>query len=257
MEVNYYYDLGKLGLIDAKKNVEFVTKTSNKKMLADAYNFVGLFEFLIGDYTGSISTFKTASKFIDNAPKLPYTSTEIHHIQNNISESFFQIGQLDSALHYATLSMANSKKAKNYRSFSLSLHLLSDIYKAQNNLEKSNTSLDSAYKIAHQKGFNDVALICLGRMSQHTTISIKDRSEAIAEGFTLLEKNPNINPLYKKLFLSDALIYFQNGKNYQKSTEVLSNLLNLEEQKNEKEINYLNLQYQEIITNTERRLASE
>jgi tetratricopeptide (TPR) repeat protein len=257
MEVNYYYDLGKLGLIDAKKNLKWAMQKNNATMIMDCCNFIGLFNFMLGKLTKSIECYKKGLSYLRFAHPLPYTTSKAFHLQNNLAEAFLKNKEFDSAMKYCELALEGAIAEDYSRMQALSVYQIGDVYREKGMNTKADSLLQSAIIIAQKNGYTDVTLVCLGSLGQNQSLTLTQRGNYIDQGFQLLKQDSTINPFYTKDFLKHALHYFELTKNYAAQADVLRRITTIEDKKKTKELNYLIRQYDEVIAENEKRIALE
>lgn len=257
MEVDYYYDLGKLGLIDAKKNLNWALEKNNAAMIMDAYNFTGLFHFMLGNWIESIESFKKGLQYLHQVKRLPFLSSESYHLQNNLAESYLKLRQPDSALKYCTRALQSATAANDKRMVALSAYQMGNVYAEKNLYSQADSLFRLAINITGENDFTDVKLICFGCLGQSKALSVTQRDAYISQGFQLLQQDTAINPFYTKDFLKQALQYFILTKNYAAQANALQRIAAIEDRKKQKELDYLITQYDEVISENEKRIALE
>lgn len=257
MEVNYYFDLGKLGLIDAKNNLKWAMEKNNATMIMDCYNFIGLFNFMLGKWTESVDCYKKGLSYLSLAQPLPYATSTAFHLQNNLAEVYLKKGELDSAMRYCQQALNGAIAENNSRMQALSKYQIGDVYREKGENIEADSLLQSAITIAHKNGFLDVTLICLGNLGKSKSQTLTQRSKYFEQGFQLLKSDTSINPFYRKDFLKNALKFYEQTNNYAAQTSVLKQMAAIEEKKKFKELNFLIHQYDEMIRESNKRIALE
>lgn len=257
MEVNYYFDLGKLGLIDAKNNLKWAMEQNNAAMIMETYNFIGLFNYILGDWEASINSYKKGLSYVNDVKPLPYSYSKDFHLQNNLAESFLKSKQFDSAIKYCGLAYLGAKNAHNYRLQALSLYLSGEIYGEKKQYRETDSFLHDALYFAHKSNYVDVTLACLGSLGKSMSLSVSQRGSYIQQGLQLLKSDTSINPFYRKNFLKNALTFYEQTHNYAAQTRVLKQIASIEEKKKFKELNFLIRQYDKMIIESNKRVALE
>ncbi len=259
MEFNYYYDLGKLGLVDAKRNLKWALENGTDMMVMDAYNFLGLFNFILNNYQESIEAYKKGVQAYHHSKDktTPYELSTLFHLQNNLAESYCLLGEYDSAFVHCQQAYDGALSKKNERMQALSLYQMAKIFTGRGQHLMSDSLLVVAKNLAAENNFWDVYLICTGSLALSKHTPDNQSKQLLKEGFELLKTKTNINSLYTKNFLSQALAYYNRNNSYQQQSWILKQLTEIEKKKKEKEVNYLTSQYEEIISENEKRIALE
>lgn len=257
MEVNYYYDLGKLGLIDAKKNLDWALHHGNADIVMDAYNFTGLFQFMLGKWNESIESYKKGLTFLNHISSLPYPVSESYHLQNNLAESYLKKGLPDSALKYCKLALQGAIAKNDKRMMALSAYQIANVLAEKKDYASSDSLLKNAINLARENKLYDVELVCLGSFGLDKKLTAAENASYVLQGFKLIETNPSINSFYKKDFYKQALTYYTQTANYKMQSDILRKLAIIEDKKKAKELDYLISQYDEVITENEKRIALE
>jgi signal transduction histidine kinase len=257
MELNYYYDLGKLGLVEATKNLDWALHYGSAAMIMDAYNFTGLFHFMLGNWAESIESYKEGLTYLSHSRPLSYETSRSYHLQNNLAESFLKTGQRDSALRYSEEAIAGAIENDNKRMTALSLYQKAGVLAQMSKGASSDSLLLVAMQMAQQEMLNDVELICLGSLALSPTLPPRQRQSYMDEGFLLLDAHNDINSFYAKDFYKQALQFYDSRSNYRLQSSILRKIAAIEDQKKAKELSYLISQYDEVISENEKRIALE
>ena len=101
-EVYYYNNLQQLGLQESFKGLRVAIDLNDSLLLADSYNFLGLFYMNIDSSKEAIPFYKNGLKF---ARQPPYPShyfslSKPHHLYGNMSEAYYKIKIYDKALQF-------------------------------------------------------------------------------------------------------------------------------------------------------------
>ncbi|HTN46216.1 MAG TPA: histidine kinase [Flavipsychrobacter sp.] len=257
MEVSYYYDLGKLGLVEATKNLDWALHHGTAAMIMDAYNFTGLFHFMLGNWQQSIGSYKEGLAYLNQAQSLSYETSRAYHLQNNLAESYLKTGHPDSALRYSEKAIAGAIKDRNKRMTALSLYQKAGVLAQMRDGASSDSLFIVVMQIAEQETLRDVALICLGSLALSPVLPAGQRQSYMDEGFRLLNAHNDINSFYAKDFYKQALQFYDSRSNYRLQSSILRKIAAIEDQKKAKELSYLISQYDEVISENEKRIALE
>ena len=89
-EIYYYNRLLQLGLQESKRSIKIAKSLNDSLLLADAFNFMGLFYLNLDSASIAIPYFRQGINFIkkaSNSVKYPEL-TKPHHLYGNLSEAF-------------------------------------------------------------------------------------------------------------------------------------------------------------------------
>jgi signal transduction histidine kinase len=178
-------------------------------LLADSYNFLGLFYMNIDSAAVSVNYYKKGLQFTKQPPNPPnYISlSKPHHLHGNLAEAYYKLGKFDSALFHNYLSLKEATEINWERGIAVAYSGLGDVYAAMHQYDSSlNNYIKGANMADHSKDI-DVALVCYGGMAKshyelHNTQSV---NESLDLGFALLNQHPNINRFYALSFLNTAI----------------------------------------------------
>lgn len=215
-EVYYYNNLHELGLQEAFKaeNIAIVLKDS--LLLADAYNFIGLFYLNSNKTTNAIRYFKKGLLFCKQPP---YNSKYIelskpHHIYGNLSEAFEKIHQLDSAIFYSRASLKKAQEIQSERGTATANLNLGLAFIRKQQVDSAKKYFEQTKLTAIKSNDFDVELNSYSGLADCAS-QIGDKSTAfnkLSIGFNLLKKYPQLNDFYSLMFLETALkIYRKYG----------------------------------------------
>ncbi len=216
-EVYYYNNLQQLGLQESRKGLAMAEALNDSLLLADSYNFLGLFYMNIDSMATSIPYYKKGLTYI-RQPPFPqgYLSlSKPHHLHGNMAEAYYKMGRYDSAeLHYR-LSLEKAQYLNGPRGIAVAEAGLGDVFVAR-------ALPDSAlfyYKKANGQSLVsediDVALYCYGGMARSAQMlnEIASANEYLEEGFDLLKQHPNINRFFAASFLNTAADVYKSTGN--------------------------------------------
>ena len=227
-EIYYYNNLHLLGLNETNSALNIAEIIGNKYLLADSYNFLGLFYANMDSLNKATISLHKSLEYLSKAKSRPPSLfiTMPHHVLGNLAEVFYKQQVYDSAIYYYKASITKAKIANINRGIALSYSGLGDVYFAQ---EKYTTALDN-YKEALTYTNNiehaDVALVLHGLLAKsYSTLNNKPMMQAqLDSGFALLQNRNNINRFFALLFLNDAYKIFKSENNKDKllaSTEMI------------------------------------
>jgi signal transduction histidine kinase len=215
-------------------------------LIADAYNFMGLFLMNTGTNDLAIQNYKKGITYVRQPPNpSQYISlTKPHHLYGNLSECYLKINVLDSALYYGEISLKKALEINSTRGISIAYKNLGDIYSKYKLNEKSESCYLKGYEIALKESEFDAALACLGGAATCVNKNdIKSIRSLLNEGFGLMNKNTSINQYYKLEFLKYAIKAYENAN----LKGELINALNLNLKTSQTNIDETNKQIQNIL----------
>jgi tetratricopeptide (TPR) repeat protein len=129
-EIYYYSNLLQLGLQESKRGLEMATALKDSALLADSYNFLGLFCLSMDSLPQAIKYFKLGLPYF---PKVAYLNvsqnlTKPHHLYGNIAEASFKLKQYNDALRYYKLSLTYATIINVKRGISIANTGIADVF---------------------------------------------------------------------------------------------------------------------------------
>ncbi len=224
-EVYYYNDLHQLGLQESKRALQMATELNDSILLANAYNFCGLFYTNTDQLEKAIDAFKSG---IALSKPSPYPEkyagmSAAFHLYGNIAEAYFKKKQIDSALYFGKLSLSDAKKSGKKRGIA-SAHLnIGTAYIEGKANDSAAVHFHAALLLTNEYTAHDIVLNALSGLARCAAQS-NDKTDAFAylqKGFSLLQEKRNINAYYVQIFLDEAaMVYRHFGANEQLSSTV-------------------------------------
>ena len=258
-EVYYYNNLQELGLQQSRRGLDMAKALNDSLLLADSYNFLGLFYTNMDSSEKAIPYFKEGIKYVTQptAANINLNLSKPHHLYGNLSEAFFKIMKYDSALLTANISLQKAKEINSQRGVAVAFISIADVFIA---LHKSDSALHYYKKgllVAQNENEDDVALISHCGLAKAFVIKnyINESNKQLNAGFTLLQQNPSINRFFALQFLSNAIVIYRNSKN----NEGLNTALQLKSEIETNNLKSSNTQIQTILNASvanEKRLLS-
>jgi signal transduction histidine kinase len=208
-EVYYYNGLQRLGLQESERSLAIANALNDSLLLTDAYDFIGLFLINLDSNRAAIPYFKNGIRFTRQPPyPLQYISlAKPHHLYGNMAEAYHRLGNYDSAVYFARISLQLATE----------INWLRGIAVAQDNLGKAFLKLnkpDSAliyYQLSRlitlQSGDFDVELLDDAGLALCEDLKGNKKQVMywLQLGFTLIKEKPVVNNLYANQFLDDAV----------------------------------------------------
>jgi signal transduction histidine kinase len=231
-EVYYYNNLQQLGLQESLRGLEMARVLNDSLLLADSYNFLGLFYMNIDSANKSISFFKDGIKYTKQPPyPTNYLSlTKPHHLYGNLSEAYYKLKMYDSALLNNKKSLSKANEIDWQRGIAVAHKSMGDIFIGLKNTDSAIYYFTKGITISKKALEIDVQLLCYSGLAQ--CFEMKNiytlAKQELNNGFILLKEKPMINRFFALQFLITAInIYKKNKDN--------SSLINALELKSEME----------------------
>jgi signal transduction histidine kinase len=246
-EVYYYNNLQQLGLQESKRGLEMAKVLKDSFLLADSYNFLGLFLMNMDSANKAISYFKEGILY---AKELPYPEkymslTKPHHLYGNLAEAYYKIKDYNSALTNYTISKEKANAIKLERGVAVANFGIGEVYLAMLKPDSATLYYKNAIIISTVSKDVDVTLICYSGLakSHYEKGNYSDADFTLKTGIVHLKQNPTINKFYSLLFLSDAYKIYKKQQNTLATIEVLELKSAIESQN----VNGTNTQMQTIL----------
>ena len=112
-EVYYYNGLLRLGLQESYRSLKIAKTLNDSLLLADAYNFIGLFYINLDSNEIAVPNFRKGIAFLkETPPPTQYLGlSEPHHLYGNLAEAFTNLSKYETAILYAKKSLQLSKQS--------------------------------------------------------------------------------------------------------------------------------------------------
>lgn len=258
-EVYYYNNLQQLGLQESRRGLAMAQALNDSLLLADSYNFLGLFYMNIDSAAASVHYYKKGLEYTKQPPNPPqYLSlSKPHHLHGNLAEAYYKLKKNDSALLHYRFSLQKASVIQWQRGIAVACSGLGDVFFAQKNTDSSFHYYKKGANIAQQSADVDVALICFGGKANcfNETGATAAAFAQLDTGFALLKNIPNINRFYALSFLSTAVDIYKKTNN----TDALIKALEIQAAIERENIASNNSQVQTILNagmENEKRLLS-
>ncbi|MCY7293709.1 MAG: hypothetical protein LH615_16145, partial [Ferruginibacter sp.] len=230
-EVYYYNDLQQLGLQESFKGLQMAQTLNDSFLIADSYNFLGLFYMNLDSSEAAIPYYKNGLSYTKQPPypTTYFTLSKPHHLYGNLSEAFYKIGMYDSALSNSLLSLQKAYKINSGRGIAVGHNSTGDIFLAMHKYDSALYHYQKSKLAALQSEDIDVELICNGGLAKayYELGDFTKSTQQLNDGFAILNNYPNLNRYYSLLFIASAIKIYKNRNDYAalaKSLEIKSNL---------------------------------
>jgi len=208
-EIYYYNNLHLLGLQESLKGENIAKILRDSVLLADSYNFIGLFHLNGNKLQQARRAFKRALGFAKQPPykKVYMDLTKPHHILGNLAETFEKLNEPDSAIYYSLLSLKKAREISSGRGMATGALNIGNAFLL-------NKQVDSAFKYfkltklyAIEADEFDVELTAYSGMAECAAANGNKKAAFgyLDEGFLVLRKYPQLNDFYAAMFLEISI----------------------------------------------------
>ena len=213
-EVYYYNDLQQLGLQESYRGLQMAQDLNDSLLLADSYNFLGLFYMNIDSCKKAIPFYKNGLRYTRQPPyPTQYLSlSKPHHLYGNMSEAYYKIGQFDSALYKSNISLQKASDINDGRGIAVGHESVGDIFLALQKYDSALYHFEKCKVAAIKSKDMDVELLCYGATAKayNAMGNYSQSTNKLNEGFQLLGNHPNINRYYSLQFIGNAIEIYKN-----------------------------------------------
>ncbi len=215
-EVYYYNGLQRLGLQESERSLAIAQALKDSLLLADAYNFIGLFYINLDSNRSAIPYFKTGMRYSKQPPyPAKYLSlTKPHHLYGNMAEGYEKMGKYDSAIYLSRISLKLANEIDWHRGIAVAHNNLGNAFLKLNLPDSALVHYELSRKITTQSGDMDVELLNYGGLAMvEDVLHHKEKSfRLLEEGFSLIRTHSPINNLFVNQFLDEAIFIFKKYK---------------------------------------------
>jgi signal transduction histidine kinase len=258
-EVYYYNNLQQLGLQESFKGLRVAQSLNDSLLLADSYNFLGLFYMNLDSSKQAVHFYNEGLKYTRQPPyPAKYLSlTKPHHLYGNMSEAYYNMKMYDSALSNIRRSLQKANEINWGRGIAVGNTSAGDIFLALQNTDSAFSHYKTGKLAAKQSNDIDVELLCYGGMARcfERLYNYPAMYAALDTGFVILKKNASLNRFFALQFLNTATgIYKEKNE-----TGLLAHALEIKSAIQIANIKSNNSQIQTILTagvDNEKRLLS-
>ena len=217
-EVYYYNGLQRLGLQESERSLAIAQTLHDSLLLADAYNFIGLFYITLDSNLTAIPYF---TKGINFSKQPPYPNnylslTKPHHLYGNMAEAYEKIEMYDSAIYLSRISLQLALQIDWKRGVAVAYNNLGNAFFKLNKPDSALYNYRLCITTTTQSGDFDVELLNYGGLAKAEDMLQKKEQamQQLLEGFNLIKDKPSVNNLFADHFLDDAIFIY---KKYDKS----------------------------------------
>ncbi len=208
-EIYYYNNLHKLGLVESKKALSIAQSLNDSILLADAYNFLGLFYYNIDSFENSLTNYFEGIKHI----KIGKNSNEYialsepHHLYGNIAEVYFKLGRYTDAWDNYNLSLRKAKALNQLRAMAVANVGLGDVCYIKKQYDTAIKYYIESKAYALESKNYDIALICYSGIAKCELVKSNEQAVKLNLnlGYDLVKNQPDINRKYVLKFLDAGI----------------------------------------------------
>ncbi|RYG15717.1 MAG: hypothetical protein EOO07_14785 [Chitinophagaceae bacterium] len=245
-EVYYYNNLHLLGLQESLKGETIAKILNDSVLLADTYNFIGLFHLNSNKLELARNYFKKSLLFAKQPPysKTYMDLTKPHHVLGNLAETYEKLNEPDSAIYFSLQSLQKATAINSKRGMATGALNIGNAYLLNNQVDSARKYFELTKLNAVKADEFDVELTAYSGLAECANLE-NDKTKAfkyLAQGFTVLKNYPQLNDFYAGVFLGIAIkIYRKYGNDslLNKTLEIKSSRESLTYNRNNTQIQSL------------------
>lgn len=245
-EIYYYNNNEQLGLQESLRGLEMAQTLKDSLLIADSYNFLGLFYMNLDSVKQSIYLFKKGIQIFDKISEKGFKEnlSKPYHLFGNLAESYFKIKMFDSSIFFIKKSLSKAVEFKDKRAVAIAYISLGDAFFQIGKMDSSLLMYKAGNTMAMQENLIDVALIGFGGEAncQYALGHFKRMNLALSSGMSLLKKKLNINRYFSLMFLDTAINLYRNIHDRDKliwAMELKSEVENAKMKSSNKQVRFL------------------
>jgi signal transduction histidine kinase len=212
-EVYYYNGLQRLGLQESERSLNIAQALHDSLLLADAYNFLGLFNINLDNNRQSIPYFKKGMEYVRQPPyPVKYLSlTKPHHLFGNMAEAYEKLAMYDSAIYLNKVSLQLASEIGWKRGIAVAHNNLGNVFFKSGKPDSAVYHYDLSRETSVAGGDFDVELLSYGGLARCEDIfGHHDKGmQWLQQGFVLIKENPSVNNLFAGHFFDDAIFLYE------------------------------------------------
>lgn len=213
-EVYYYNGLLRLGLQEGYRSLNIARALNDSLLLADAYNFIGLFYINLDSNETAIPNFKKGIAFLKQAPySAQYLGLSMpHHLYGNLAEAFTKLSKYDTAIYYAKISLELAKQINWDRGIAIAQNNIGDNFLKLKLIDSAVFYYNASIVAATMGQEFDVEMLSYGGLSKAFQLSNNKilALDAIDKGLTIIKNHPIVNNLFTNQFYDDASFIYNS-----------------------------------------------
>lgn len=207
-EVYYYNGLLRLGLQESYRSLNIAKALHDSLLLADAYNFIGLFYINLDSNETAVPNFRKGIAFLKKTPNLTqhFGLSERHHLYGNLAEAFTKLSKYDTAIYYAKISLLLARQNNLNRGIAVAQNNIGDNFLKLKLIDSAIFYYNSSIVAAQIGQDFDVEMLNYGGLSKAFQMSNNKALAltALDNGLTVIKNYPIVNNLFSNQFYNDA-----------------------------------------------------
>jgi signal transduction histidine kinase len=215
-EVYYYNGLQRLGLQESERSLHIAQALQDSLLLADAYNFLGLFNINLDSNRQAIPYFEKGMKYVRQPPyPAGYLSlTKPHHLFGNMAEAYEKLALYDSAIYLNRISLQLASEIDWKRGIAVANNNLGNVFFKSGKPDSAFYRYGLSRETSLAGGDFDVELLSYGGLAKcEDMLGHPDKARQwLLKGFVLIKDKPAVNTLFANQFLDDAIILYEKYK---------------------------------------------
>jgi signal transduction histidine kinase len=243
-EVYYYNGLQRLGLQESQRSLSIAQTLNDSILLADSYNFLGLFYINLDSLQKAVPFFHEGIKYTRQPPySSQYLSlTKPHHLYGNLAEAFEKLKLYDSAIYSSRISLQLATKINWPRGIAVAHNNLGNVFGKTGKPDSAIYHFNESLKTTLSSGDFDVELLNYGGLATASDM-LQNQSAAkgwLQKGFDLAKRRVFVNDLFLGQFLDAATLLYKKYNEKKLLSETLqqkAELLNKQMLNNNRQIN--------------------
>lgn len=237
-EIYYFNNLVEIGIKEANKGLVVAKLLNDRSLLADSYNFLGLFyinsEQLKNAETSLLKALNYTLEDNDQGKADYYNLTQKYHIYGNLAEVYINQLQYGKAITAIDSSMKLALQKGKVRPYALGQFTKAELLLKQGNAQAAMQYYEQAQRTCKQaKDFTnlrDVYLVTFSGIAKCQLQLNRLQKELISTGLDFYQNQKDINRYYSLLFINDAIQIFKQTKDYKLLAECLEIKSDIENQ---------------------------
>lgn len=237
-EIYYFNNLVEIGIKEANKGLAVAKLLNDRSLLADSYNFLGLFYINSEQLKNAEASLLKALSYTlednDQGKADYYNLTQKYHIYGNLAEVYINQRQYGKAVTAIDSSMKLALQKGKVRPYALGQFTKAELLLKQGNAKEAMQYYEQAQRTCKQaKDFTnlrDVYLVTFSGIAKCQLRLNQLQKELISQGLEFYHNQKDINRYYSLLFINDAIQIFKQTKDYKLLAECLEIKSDIENQ---------------------------
>lgn len=237
-EIYYFNNLVEIGIKEANKGLVVAKLLNDRSLLADSYNFLGLFyinsEQLKNAETSLLKALSYTLEDNDQGKADYYNLTQKYHIYGNLAEVYINQRQYGKAITAIDSSMKLALQKGKVRPYALGQFTKAELLLKQGNAKEAMQYYEQAQRTCKQAtdftNLRDVYLVTFSGIAKCQLQLNRLQKELISQGLAFYHNQKDINRYYSLLFINDAIQIFKQTKDYKLLAECLEIKSDIENQ---------------------------